>query len=100
MALADQNDLAIYPPFVRKVTAAMVSAAVNVGAEAYDGTQYKLTRRALVTKVLEDSPLWGSRFAYAVASNPVIAVDSSDNDIQFTVNSMWDAMAGAHADAG
>lgn len=100
MALTDQSDLAVYPPFVRKVTAAMVIAAIDVGAEPYDGTTYKLARRALVTNVLQDGPLWGSRFAYAVAANPVINVASTDSDIQFTVNSVWDAMAGAYADAG
>lgn len=100
MALTDMNDLAVYPPFIRRVSAAAVSAAIAVGAESFDGSQYKLARRALVTKVLEDSPLWGSRFAYAVASNPAITIASSDNDIQFTVNSMWDAMSGAYPDAG
>lgn len=100
MALTDQHDLAVYPPFIRRVTAAMVSAAIAVGAEEFDGSQYKLARRALVTKALEDAPLWGTRFAYAVASNPAVTVSSTDNDIQFTVNSVWDAMAGAYSDAG
>lgn len=100
MALSDMNDLAVYPPFIRRVTAAMITAGIAIGAEEFDGTTYKLARRALVTKVLEDSPLWGSRFAYAVSSNPAITAASSDNDIQFTVNSMWDAMAGAYQDAG
>ena len=100
MSLSDMTDLATYQPFVRRVTGAMLKAAVAVGAEAYDGSQYKIMRRALVTKCLEDSPLWGSRFAYAVASNVAITVSSTDNDIEFTVNSVWDAVAGAYSDAG
>lgn len=100
MALADMNDLAVYPPFIRRVTAAMVSAAIAVGAEPFGGSQYSLARRALVTKVLEDPSLWGNRFAHAVASNVAVTAASNDGDIQFTVNSMWDAMAGAYADAG
>lgn len=100
MALSDMTDLATWAPFVRKVTAAALTAAVDVGAEEFDGTNYKLQRRALVKAVLEDPTLWGSRFAYAVAQNPAITFASSDNDIQFTVNSVWDAMAGAYQDAG
>lgn len=100
MALADMTDLATWPPFVRRVTGAMLKAAVAVGAEEFDGSQYKLQRRALVKTVLEDSPLWGSRFAYAAASNVAINADSTDNDIEFTVNSVWDAMAGAYQDVG
>lgn len=100
MALTDQTDLAMYPPFIRKVTGAMLKAAIAVGAEEFDGTQYKLARRALVTKVLEDAPLWGSRFSYGVVANVAITVTSTDSDIEFTVNSIWDAMSGAYADAG
>lgn len=100
MALSDMTDLAIYPPFVRRVTGAMLKAAVNVGSEEFDGSNYKLARRALVKQVLEDSPLWGSRFAYAVVSNVAVTNDSTDNDIEFTVNSVWDAVAGAYQDVG
>jgi hypothetical protein len=96
MALSDMTDLATWPPFVRKVTAAMLKAAAAVGNEEYDGTSYRIQRRALATKAFEDAPLYGSRFAYAVASNPAITHDSTDNDIEFTVNSMWDALAGAY----
>jgi hypothetical protein len=96
MALSDMTDLATWPPFIRKVTAAAITAAENVGAEEFDGSNYKLQRRALVKQVLEDPALWGSRFAYAAAANPAINFGSTDNDIQFTVNSVWDAMAGAY----
>lgn len=94
------TDLATWPPFVRRVTAAMLKAAVAVGNEAFDGSTYKLMRRALVTKVLEDSALWGGRFAYAVVSNPAITFASTDSDIEFTISTVWDAMAGAYQDAG
>lgn len=100
MALSDMTDLATWPPFVRRVTAGMLKAAVAVGNEAFDGSQYKLMRRALVVKTLEDAPLWGSRFAYAVASNAAISFASTDNDVEWTIASVWDAMAGAYQDAG
>jgi hypothetical protein len=100
MSLSDMTDLAVYPPFIRRVTAAMLKAAVAVGAEGFDGTTYKLARRALVRQTLEDPVLWGSRFSYAVVSNVAITFESTDNDIEFTVNSLWDAMSGAYQDAG
>ena len=98
-SLVDVSDLATYPTFIRRVTAAALKAAVAVGAEEFDGTTYGLQRRALVTKVLEDPPLWGTRFAYAAAQNVALTFESTDNDIEFTVNSVWDAMAGAYQTA-
>lgn len=97
MALQDATDLAVYPPFIRRVTGAMLKAALDVGAEEFDGTQYRITRRGLATSVLADSALYGSRFAYAVAGNVAVNIDSTDSDIEFTVNSVWDAVAGAYA---
>ncbi len=96
MALDTVEALATWPLFIRRVTAAAVTAAVDVGAETFDGTTYKLQRRALVKQVLENPTLWGERFAYAAARNPALSFASTDNDIQFTVNSVWDAMAGAY----
>lgn len=100
MSLSDMTDLATWPPFVRRVTAAMLKAAVSIGNEAYDGTSYRLMRRALVTKTFEDSALWGARFAYAVVTNTAINYESTDSDIEFTITTVWDAMAGAYQDAG
>lgn len=100
MSLSGMADLATWPPFVRKVTAAMLKAAVAIGNEAFDGTNYRLMRRALVTKVLEDSTLWGARFAYAVVTNAAINYASTDQDIEFTIATVWDAMAGAYQGAG
>jgi hypothetical protein len=96
VSLSDVVDLAVNPTFLRRVTAAAVNAAVAVGAESFDGSAYRLMRRALVVKVLEDPQLWGTRFAYAAANNTAITVDTSDSDLQWTVNSVWDAMAGAY----
>lgn len=96
--LADITDLAEHTTFDWRVTAAVIKAAVAVGAEPYDGTQYRIMRRALATKVFEDTASWGGRFAWGVAANPTITLDSDDDDLEFTVNSLWDAYAGAYAD--
>jgi hypothetical protein len=94
--LMDIHDLAQNPAFIRRVTSSAVFAAVQVGSEAYDGSQYVIMRRALARNVITDAETWGAVFAWGVAANPVITVESADGDIQFTVNSLWDAVAGAY----
>jgi hypothetical protein len=87
--------LATTKSFIERVQAAMVKAAVAVGAEEDDGTPRGQLRRSLSVRVLEASDAWAPRFAWGVATNPVVNHDSSANDIEFTVNSMWDAFSGA-----
>lgn len=96
IVLADITDLAAHTTFEWRVTAAVIKAAVAVGGEAYDGSQYRIMRRALATKVFEETQLWGERFSWGVAANADITLESSDNDIEWTVNSLWDAYAGAY----
>lgn len=87
--------LATTTSFRERVQAAMVKAAVAVGAEQEDGTPRGTFRRSLSVRVLEDPNRWAPRFAWGVATNGVINHDSSASDIEFTVNSLWDAFAGA-----
>lgn len=89
------GQLARTTSFVERVQAAMVKAAVAVGAEQEDASPRGQLRRSLSVRVLEASDVWAPRFAWAVATNPSINHDSSAGDIEFTVNSMWDAFAGA-----
>ena len=94
-ALEQMSQLATTRSFIERVQAAMVKAAVAVGAEAEDGTPRGQLRRSLSVRVLEKNEEWAPRFAWGVASNAVINHDSSASDIEFTVNSLWDAFAGA-----
>lgn len=96
-SLADSAELATFPPFVRRVQAAASVAAKDVGSEADDPDNPTRTqlRRALATNLYANPFDYGARFAWAVATNPVITLSSSDGDIQFTVNSVWDTIAGA-----
>jgi hypothetical protein len=96
-ALIEIADLAAYPPFRRRVRAAMTVAAVSVAAEQPDSGQPERSnlRRSLATNILARLDDHEERFAHAVAANPVITSGSSDNDVQFTVNSVFDAVAGA-----
>lgn len=99
--LTDTADLVQWPAFQRKVAAAMVSAAVAVGNEAVSSppTETQRRRHALSANVLREPGVWALNFAWAVAQNPVVNYSSSDNDIQFTVNSVWDAVAGVEPTA-
>lgn len=94
----DSADLAVNPSFVRRVTVAMVTAAIAVAQEAQEpspGTDYWRLRRALSVNVLQDPDAWAPKFSWAVAVNTVVTAESSDSDVQWTVNSVWASMAGA-----
>ena len=95
--LAESAEIATFPAFTRRVLAAVSIAAVAVGSEAEDPNFPNRTqlRRALATNVFANPLDYGSRFAWAVATNPVITLASSDSDIQYTVNATWDTIAGA-----
>lgn len=95
MAFADMADLAEHPGFRARVRIAMVTAAVQIGAEIADGSEHDRLRRALSVNVLLDQYQYGDRFAWTVATNPAITLASPDDALQFTVNSQWDAVAGA-----
>ncbi|WP_189061113.1 hypothetical protein [Longimycelium tulufanense] len=90
--------LAGRPEFVARVRAATVKAAVAVGAEADDGTEHRRLRRALSVNVLQEPESWSSRFARAVATSAAIEIDSLDSEIEFSVNSVWNSVAGAGAE--
>lgn len=95
--LADSAELATFPGFVRRVQAAVSVAAKEVGGEPDDPanpTRGQL-RRALATNVFADPDGYRTRFAWAVATNPVITVQSTDGEIQYCVNQAWDTIAGA-----
>lgn len=95
MSYADLADLAQHPGFRARVRIAMITAGIAVGAETDDGSEYARLRRAHSVNLLLDQDNYGNRYAWAVASNPAISYTSSDSDIQFTVNSIFSAMAGA-----
>jgi hypothetical protein len=93
--LEDIFMLARRTSFIERVQAAVAKAAVAVAAEAPDQSERSRLRRSLSVKVLEHSEEYAFRFALAVATNAVITQASTDSDVEFTVNSMWDAIAGA-----
>lgn len=89
-------ELAELPSFQRRVRAAMITAAKDVAAELVNpqDPQRSQQRRGLALNVFADIEKHTRMFAILVATNGVITSESSDNDVQFTVNSVWDAVAG------
>jgi len=89
-------ELAELPSFQRRVRAAMISAAKDVAAEAIDpqDPQRSQQRRGLALNVFADVEKYTHVFSIMVSTNPVITATSIDGDLQFTVNSVWDSIAG------
>ena len=95
MSLADQAQLARFEGFRDRVLVAAVQAARDVAAEESSGDQRKDDLRAtLSTNVLNDPEGYLERFSWAVAANVAISFASTDSDIQYTVNSLWDGLSG------
>lgn len=97
MAYTDQATLADDVTFRTRIRVAIMTAAVQIQGEAKTNltdAQYG-KRQALATAILTTG---GSNhidaFAWAVTTNAAITGASSDADIQFTVNSMWDDLSG------
>lgn len=93
MALIDQAQLASDGTFRARVQVALVAAALEVVGESAD-TPSSFARQTLGLKVLTDPDTVTPRFAWAVVANPAITADSSDNDIAYTITTVWDDIAG------
>ena len=93
MSFAEQFNLAMMPTFVARVQAAMVKSAIAVSSEDPETPAY-VTRVQWATQVLRDPAHYATRMAFGVAANPVITAESSDDAIEFTISSVWNAYAG------
>lgn len=88
----DDIDLAGDAGFLKKVERAIVTAAIDVKAEN-PATANHAARAVLATRVLGNPAASAAQMAIGVVTNVAISSGSSDSDIQFTVNSQWDAYA-------
>lgn len=96
MAFTDQATLAKDTGFQDRVRVAIVTAATNVLGEAKGekSDQVYGKRQYLAYQILTNSGGHTERFSWAVAANPAVTAASNDGDIQFTVDSLIDDMAG------
>jgi len=93
--LQESWDLTKNQTFIERVTMAAVRAAIAVQAEDSE-TANHAERSALAYQILHSSASLGQKFVTAVAADPGavgIAADTSENDLLFTVNSVFNALA-------
>lgn len=90
MAFRDQYDLARDPIFVQRVQVGIVKSAIAVQNEGND-TEGHVARASFAYQVLLNPENYARLIAQGVATNDVITEASSDSDIEFTINSMWNA---------
>lgn len=95
MELIKQFKLAMNDEFITRVQQAMVTAAIAIAAEKDPSPR----RASYATQILNDPQSHRMRFAFGVAANPAIDDMCTDDEIQFTVNSIFNAYAGAYKTA-
>lgn len=107
MAYTDQFALGNDATFKGRVQVAILKAAAAVQAEdykvlaapvSYPGAKDALhaARVRLAAAVLDDAATYAAKFAAVVAADPNtagIAATSTDSDLLFTVNALWNAFA-------
>ena len=95
MAFADSYALATTESFENRILVGVAKAMLDVSSEIPSGDAEKDEKRRVLSKeVLNNLRDYVFEFSVAVTTNPVININSSDNDIQFTINSVIDAFAG------
>lgn len=94
MTLEEQRMFAFSASWQAKVGQLAIKAALDVAAESAATESHDL-RAELATKVMNDPKAWAFPFTAATATNPALTSAPSDNDLAFTVASIWNAMAGA-----
>lgn len=93
MAFVDQYALALDVTFQKRILVAMETAATQVQTEDV-GTANHTNRANYAKLVLANPGAYLLPFCQAVVTNAAITSASLDSDLQFQVNSIWNAMAG------
>ena len=92
MSFDEQWNLAQDYTFQRRVQQAAVKSAIAVAAEDVETAKHA-ERLAWANKILLSPESYGKILTYGVLSNAAIDAESIDSDIEFTVNSQWNAYA-------
>lgn len=90
--LYSKDTLAVNQVFRQRVKSATIIAANQLAA---DTSQLSYLLSYCNQIITNPDGGWIASMAYQVVSNPAITYDSSDGDIQFTVNSNMDKVARA-----
>lgn len=93
MAFIDQYHLATDPEFIARVEIALAKASVAVNSEEVTTPGHEV--RVKYSKRVLDAPASAAAAAaIAVVTNSAIEENSPDDAIEFTINSMYNALAG------
>lgn len=92
MTASEQYDLSHDAIFLRRVQMIIQKSAIAVAAED-PATANHVQRLAYGNKVLMNPGGYAELMAQGVSTNAAISSASSDSDIEFTVNSQWNAYA-------
>lgn len=93
MSFLEQYQLAIDPEFIARVEIALCKSSVAVNSEPPETVGHDV--RVKYSKRVLDAPASaGAAAAVTVAAQPAINADSTDDDIEFTINACYDALAG------
>jgi hypothetical protein len=100
MALEDNYDLPRIPSFQRKIEVAMMSTARNVTNESINSNYltYHNKRSELAKSILNGPQNYVEPFAKNAAAVGTLSYTSSDGDIQYVVNQIFDSIAGVRND--
>ena len=91
-SLFTKDTLAVNAVFRQRIKSATIIAANNLAADTSQPA-YILT---YANKIISNPEAgWLSAMTYQVVANPAISYESTDNDLQFTVNSNFDKCARA-----
>lgn len=91
----ERDSLASSSPFQQRVKISSISAAKDILA-AQGQEVYLINYCQLIISDPNGQAGWLSALSYAVASAPAINFESTDSDIQFTVNANIDKYAKAY----
>lgn len=96
-SLLEKYTDAMSQDFRKRVTVALYTAARNVSSEAKGATTAVFLKRSgLANRVLFNAENFVNQFSLAIVAGDIVTSASVDSDIQFTVNSLWDAFAGVN----
>jgi len=92
--LYTKDTLAVNQVFRQRVKSATIIAANNLAADTSQPGYISSYANKIITN---PDGGWISAMTYQIVANPAISYESSDNDIQFTVNSNFEKCARADA---
>jgi hypothetical protein len=95
MPAIDQYTVSTDPTFQHRVQMLVLKAAAAVQSENPAAANHS-RRSALAHNVFYDPAGYAARFAAAVAADPNsanVGLGSTDDDLLFTINSLWDALS-------